>query len=73
MSFLEEMRRFRAVRWIVAFSLLAFAWIVDGFRSYKGWVALAIVFGMAVFFEIQALTSQGEIRPEQPPQDEQEN
>jgi membrane protein insertase Oxa1/YidC/SpoIIIJ len=69
---LREMRQFRAVRWMIPFSLLAFVWIVDAHLVSKGVILLVVVFGIAIYFEIQALSSKRESEPGHSAQNEQD-
>jgi hypothetical protein len=69
---LREMRQFRAVRWMIPFSLLAFLWIVDARILDKGVILFVGVFGIAIYFEIQALRSKRESEPGHSAQNEQD-
>ncbi|MBN8534759.1 MAG: hypothetical protein J0L51_11800 [Rhizobiales bacterium] len=69
---LREMRQFRAVRWMIPFSLVAFLWIVDARIFGKAVIVLVVVFGIAIYFEIQALRSKRESGPGHSAQNEQD-
>lgn len=52
---LREMRSFRAVRWIIFLFLGVVFWVLDGYATYKGWLAMTFVLFFVIYFEIAVI------------------